>query len=68
MSLAARSMHYEDHVRFRAERGINDALTQAARAQRLSASEYARQAIRAKLIQDGVPLPAIERPSHEGQR
>ena len=68
MSFAARSMHFQDMVRFRAERGLVQAVTQAARQQRTTSSEYLRHAVRAKLVADGVQLPAIERPTDSGQR
>lgn len=60
MQTAARSMSLPEFVRFRAERGIADALLEAARKRRTSASEYLRHALRTQLVADGVDLPPLE--------
>lgn len=60
MQTAARSMSLPEFVRFRAERGIADALLEAARKRRTSASEYLRHALRTQLVADGVELPPLD--------
>ena len=57
---AARSMSFPEFVRFRAERGVADALLEAARKRRTSASEYLRHALRTQLVADGVDLPPLD--------
>ena len=56
----ARSMTFPEMVRFRAEQGVSGAIIQAARRHRTSTSEYLRQALRAQLAVDGVPLPDLD--------
>lgn len=63
MQPAARSMTYPEFVRFRAENGITDAIVQAARRSRITTSEFLRQAVRAKLTDDGIPLPDLDAPT-----
>ena len=60
MQTAIRYMSFPEHVRFRAERGVADALLAAARKRRTSASEYLRHALRSQLVADGVDLPPLE--------
>jgi hypothetical protein len=57
---AVRSMTFPEAVRFRAERGLSDAVVRAARMNRVSTSEYVRRTVRAQLIADGVALPALD--------
>ena len=60
MQTAARSMSFPEFVRFRAERGVADAIVEAARKKRTTTSEYLRQALRAHLVADGVSLPPLD--------
>ena len=60
MKTAERSMTYPEFVRFRAEGGISGAIVQAARRSRITTSEFLRQAVRAKLMADGVCLPDLD--------
>lgn len=60
MQTAARSMTFPEAVRFRAERGLADAVLRAARMNRISTSEYVRRTVRAQLLADGVALPAVD--------
>ncbi|KQP51499.1 hypothetical protein [Methylobacterium sp. Leaf108] len=60
MQTAARSMTFPEFLRFRAERGVADAVLEAARKRRTSASEYLRHALRTQLVSDGVDLPPLE--------
>jgi hypothetical protein len=55
----SRSILFEERVRFRAERGLGEAVAQAARRARTSSSEYLRQAARRQLEADGIALPPI---------
>ncbi|PXW59831.1 hypothetical protein [Methylobacterium sp. B4] len=64
MQTAARSMTFPEFVRFRAERGVADAILEAARKRRTSTSEYLRHALRAQLVADGVNLPPLDALSH----
>lgn len=59
MQTVARSMTFPEAVRFRAERGLSDAVVRAARMSRVSTSEYVRRTVRAQLLADGVPLPPV---------
>lgn len=60
MQTVARSMTFPEFVRFRAERGVADALLEAARKRRTSTSEYLRHALRTQLVADGVNLPPLD--------
>lgn len=60
MQTAARSMTFPEFLRFRAERGVADAVLEAARKRRTSASEYLRHALRTQLVADGVDLPPLD--------
>lgn len=60
MKIVERSMTYPEFVRFRAENGVADAVLEAARKRRTSASEYLRHALRTQLVADGVDLPPLD--------
>ncbi|CAO4142235.1 hypothetical protein [Methylorubrum thiocyanatum] len=64
MQTAARSMTFPEFVRFRAERGVADAILEAARKRRTSTSEYLRNALRTQLVADGIELPPLDMPVH----
>ena len=64
MQTAARTMPFPEFVRFRAERGVADAILEAARKRRTSTSEYLRHALRAQLVADGVNLPPLDALAH----
>ena len=63
MNIADRSMTYPEHVRFRTENGISGAIVQAARQNRITTSEFLRQAVRAKLMAEGITLPDLDAPA-----
>lgn len=64
-----KSFRLPEVLNFRAEHGLSNAVVEAARRQRTSASEYLRRAVRNTLVQDGVPLPPVEPvPAHRGER
>ena len=54
-----RSLTFPEAVRFRAERGLAQAVVRAGRQQRVSTSEYVRRTVRAQLLADGIHLPPI---------
>ncbi|MBA9071493.1 hypothetical protein FHR71_005273 [Methylobacterium sp. RAS18] len=64
MQTAARSMTFPEFMRFRTERGVADAVLEAARKRRTSTSEYLRSALRAQLVADGIALPPLDTPTH----
>ncbi|KQQ14805.1 hypothetical protein ASF53_09315 [Methylobacterium sp. Leaf123] len=64
MQTAARSMTFPEFMRFRTERGVADAVLEAARKRRTSTSEYLRSALRAQLVADGIALPPLDMPPH----
>ena len=64
MQTAARSMTFHEFMRFRTERGVADAVLEAARKRRTSTSEYLRSALRAQLVADGIALPPLDTPAH----
>ena len=63
MKTTDRSMTYPEFIRFRTENGISGAIVQAARLSRITTSEFLRQAVRAKLRADGVPIPDLDAPA-----
>lgn len=64
MQTAARSMTFPEFMRFRTERGVADAVLEAARKRRTSTSEYLRSALRAQLVADGIALPPLDTSAH----
>jgi hypothetical protein len=53
-------MLYEGVVKFRAERGLADAIAEAARRDRTKSSEWTRRVLRQAVVEAGVTLPPIE--------
>lgn len=64
MQTATRTITFPEFMRFRAERGVADAVLEAARKRRTSTAEYLRSALRAQLIADGIALPPLDKPAH----
>ena len=56
---SCRSLTFPEALRFRAERGLSDAVVRAARQNRVSTSEYVRRTVRAQLVSEGFKLPPI---------
>jgi hypothetical protein len=51
---------FPEAILFKAEKGFNAALREAAQRERQSASEYVRRRLRAALQADGIELPPFE--------
>lgn len=56
-------VEFSDHIRFKAEPGLNRAVAIAAQRARSSSSEWMRRALREKLAAEGVPLPPLDAPT-----
>ncbi|MGU3417749.1 hypothetical protein [Methylobacterium sp. D54C] len=59
MNISDRPITYPERLRIRIEDGLSGAITRAARQNRTTASEFVRQAVRLKLVSDGVSLPDL---------
>jgi hypothetical protein len=60
---------FPEAILFKAEKGFNAALREAAQRERQSASEWVRRRLRAALLADGIKLPPFEPESRRlGQR
>ena len=51
---------FPEAILFKAEKGFNTALREAAQRERQSASEWVRRRLRAALLADGIELPPFE--------
>ncbi|MGX9979617.1 hypothetical protein [Methylobacterium fujisawaense] len=56
-------VEFSDHIRFKAEPGLNQAVAVAAQRARSSSSEWMRRALREKLAAEGVVLPPLDAPA-----